>query len=691
MKKLISIFTLLICMVAISAFAQKRAFTIADLYKIKGVESLSISPDGNRIAFAERSYDLPKGKTFTNVYVMNTEGTNKVAITTNGKANEPFWSSDNKNLYFVSSESGTPQVYRYSFADAKTEKLTDFSMGIGGPVLSPDNQLIAFTADVYPECGADSRANAIADSLATNGPTQAYLADHLLFRHWTSYSEGKCSHIIIYNIAKQTYTDLTPGNFVSPIFMLGGGIGFNFSPDSKELCFVSNHTDHPEANTNADMFLIPVTGGQAVNITKENTAWDGSPIYSPDGKYIAYRKQLVPGHESDRFRLALYNRQTGTSEIITDAFDNWVTDFKWSADSKSIYFAGDVTGNQPIYKIDIASKKITPVSGDKATFAFDLDNKGNIYYTASSTGKPVALYRQNLAKGKTTQITFLNEELENAVDIRPSDTLWVAGADGRKLEVFIVKPHNFDPNKKYPLILNVHGGPQSQWMNSFRGDWQVYPGAGYVVAYPNPHGSTGYGQEYTTSISGDWGGKPFIDLMKVTDALANLSYVDSTRMGAMGWSYGGYMMNWFQAQTKRFKCLASMMGLFDLESMWGTTEEVWFPNFDLKGQPWNSNLYKKWSPSEYVKNFATPTLIITGQLDFRVSYNQSLQYFTTLQTLNIPSRLIILKNDGHWPNTVKSMPLYYDAHLDWFHKYLGGDPAPYDVDKLVKNQVFNTK
>jgi len=293
-----------------------------------------------------------------------------------------------------------------------------------------------------------------------------------------------------------------------------------------------------------------------------------------------------------------------------------------------------------------------------------------------------------LADKKVTQLTTFNLGLENRVDIRPADTMWVAGADGIKVEVFIVKPHNFDPSKKYPLIMNVHGGPQSQWMNSFRGDWQVYPGAGYVLAYPNPHGSTGYGQEYTREISGDWGGKPFEDLMKVTDALSKLSYVDSTRMGAMGWSYGGYMMNWFQAKTKRFKCLASMMGLYDLRSMWGVTEELWFPNFDLKGQPWNSELYKKFSPSEYVKDFATPTLIITGQLDFRVSYTQSLQYFSTLQTLGIPSRLIILKNDGHWPSTVKSMPLYYNAHLDWFHTYLGGDPAPYDVDKMVKNKAF---
>ena len=689
MNKFISLASLFVCLTTTSIFAQKRAFTIADLYKIHSVVSPVISPNGDRIAFVESSYDLPNGKSHAKICVMNADGSNKAAIISKENGSEPFWSNDGKTLYFVSSKSGVSQIYRYNFSDGQTQELTHFSMGINSPVLSPDNQLIAFSTQVYPECGADSKANELTDSLATNSPTQAYLADHLLFRHWTEYSAGKCAHIIIYNLAQQTYTDVTPGDFVSPIFMLGGGVGYNFSPDSKQLCYVSNHTSHPEANTNADLFLVPVTGGQAVNITKDNKAWDGSPVYSPDGKYIAYRKQIIPDYESDCFRIAIYNRKTGISEILSDTFDNWVDDIKWDSDSKSIYFTGEVQGYEPIYKIDIATQKITPISGDKAISTFDIDFKGNVYYTASTTGKPTALYRQSMTDKKVTQITFLNKELENDVDIRPSETMWVKGADGHKVEVFIVKPHNFDPSKKYPLILNVHGGPQMQWMNSFRGDWQIYPGAGYVVAYPNPHGSTGYGQAYTREISGDWGGKPFIDLMKVTDALANLSYVDSTRMGAMGWSFGGYMMNWFQAKTKRFKCLASMMGLYDLRSMWGATEELWFPNFDLKGQPWNSELYKKFSPSEYVHDFATPALIMTGQRDFRVSYTQSIQYFTTLQTLGIPSRLIILKNDGHWPNNVKSMPLYYDAHLEWFHKYLGGAPAPYDVKKLIKNQVFN--
>ncbi len=673
----------------VNSFSQKKAFTIEDLYKVKYPGAPVLSPDAKQFAFTITHQSLQKAKSYTDIYVMDADGKNRKQITNNNKSYDPIWGKDGQTIYFTSIVNGTPQLFKYDIKDTTSTQITEFSMGIDAPVLSPDNNYIAFTAEVYPECGADSKANEITDSLVNNGPVQAVLADHLLFRHWTHYTDKKVSHIIIYNINTKKYTDLTPGQYSSPIFMLGGGTGYNFSPDSKEICYVSNHEDHPEASTNADLFLVSVNGGEAKNITKENKAWDGSPKYSPDGKYIAYRQQKIPGYESDLFRLALYNRETGETKTITENWDFWIDDYKWDTNSKEIYFQTEKHGYEPLFSLNLKNLKIKAVSGEETSvMAFDMDNKGNLFYSSNTTGKPSELYKMQIKNKETLQLTDINTDLCNKVDIRPADTLWVKASDGCDVEIFIVKPHNFDPNKKYPLILNVHGGPQMQWMNSFRGDWQVYPGSGYIVAYPNPHGSTGYGQKFTRAISGDWGGKVFDDLMKVTDKLAQLSYVDSTRMGAMGWSYGGYMMNWFQGHTKRFKCLASMMGVYDLRSMWGSTEEVWFPNFELQGQPWNSDLYAKFSPSFYAKNFATPTLVMTGQIDFRVPYTQSIQYFTTLQTLNIPSRLIILKNDGHWPNGIKSMPLYYDAHLDWFHKYLGGDPAPYDVEKMIKNKVF---
>ncbi len=686
MKKLIQIIIPLL-LISSSAYSQKKAFTIEDLYKIRYVGSPVVSPDGTMIAFTLTDYDFNARTSNTDIYVMNSDGTNIRQVTSYKKDDyDPVWAVDSKGVYFVSVRSGTPELYYYSLDEDRTSQVTYTSTGVDAPVISPNGKLVAFSTDVYPNCGANDECNKTIDSAASNGPVKAYVADHLLFRHWTAYSAGKYTHIFIYNLINKTCIDVTPGKFVSPTFMLGGGIGYNFSPDSKELCFVSNHDPHPEASTNSDLWIVPVSGGKAKDITKENKAWDGWPIYSPDGKYIAYRTQAIPNYESDRFRIALYNRENGQSKIITNSFDNWVDDFRWSPDSKTIYFTGEYHGYSPIYKIDISSDSISEISGEKSISDFEISPNGKyIYYLASTVDKPREIYLLNLTNDLSLEVTNFNKDFLDEVDARPAEKMWVKGAGNSKIEVFIVKPHNFDPLKKYPLILNVHGGPQMQWMDSFRGDWQVYPGAGYVVAFPNPHGSTGYGQKFTAEISGDWGGEVFEDLMKVTDELEKLPYVDASRVGAMGWSFGGYMMDWFQAKTHRFKCLASMMGIFDLKSFWGSTEELWFPNWDLKGQPWNSNLYEIFSPSSYIKNFATPTLIITGQKDFRVPYTQSIQYFTTLQTLGIPSRLIIFKNDGHWPNYIKSMPLYYDAHLDWFHKYLGGKPAPYDVHKMAEN------
>jgi len=253
----------------------------------------------------------------------------------------------------------------------------------------------------------------------------------------------------------------------------------------------------------------------------------------------------------------------------------------------------------------------------------------------------------------------------------------------------VVKPHGFDPAKKYPLILNVHGGPQMMWSDTLRGDWQVYPGAGYIVAFPNPHGSTGFGQAFTDAISGDWDGKVQVDIANVAEHLAGLPYVDKDRMGAMGWSWGGYAMMWLEGHTTRFKALAAMMGVYDLRSMHGATEELWFPEHDLTGTPWDqAATYERMNPSSAVKAFQTPCLVITGERDYRVPYTQSLQFFTGLQEMGVPSRLIVFKNDGHWPDNLKSMPVYYNAHLEWFQKYLGGGAAPWSTEDLVRNLVF---
>jgi dipeptidyl aminopeptidase/acylaminoacyl peptidase len=678
-----------------SVSAQKRALTIEDLYRVKPVSDIHISPDGKSVIYVVTTYDLARAKRVSHVWMMDTDGRNAHQMTQSESGeNSPQLSPDGKWMAFISSRDGSPNLYLMPVTGGEAKKLTDISTGVSDPLWSPDGQSIAFSTDVYPECGASDACNKEIAHRWENGPLKAHLADRLLYRHWTAWKDGTRTHTFLVTVATGEVRDLTPGDFDAPTFQLGGPRQYDFSPDGSEFVYVSNHDKDPASSTNNDLWLVSLTDKEARprNITASNPAYDGSPQYSPDGKYIAYRVQKQPGYESDLFRLAIYDRSTGRSTVLTESFRNWIDDFKWSNDSQSIYFTGPVEGQNPVYRLHLGSGAITQLVADKTIDEFEFSpGEKRLIYIKRSVGAPPEIYSADINGGKAsvaTPLTHINDAVVNEVDIRPAESMWVDGAGGAKIQVFIVKPHNFDPTRKYPLILNVHGGPQSQWADAFRSDWQVYPGAGYIVAFANPHGSTGYGQDFTAEISGDWGGMVFEDLMKVTDALEKLPYVDRDRMGAMGWSYGGYMMNWFEGHTDRFKAIASMMGLYDLRSFYGATEELWFPEWDLKGQPWNSELYEKWSPSNYVKNFKTPCLVISGERDYRVPYTQSLQFFTALQKMNVPSKLIVYSNAGHWPSWYE-MALYYTAHLEWFHQYLGGGAPPWTAEQFLRNAVFD--
>jgi dipeptidyl aminopeptidase/acylaminoacyl peptidase len=373
-------------------------------------------------------------------------------------------------------------------------------------------------------------------------------------------------------------------------------------------------------------------------------------------------------------------------------FDDMVDDMRWTADSGALVFQAERRGRLPLFRVPAGGGEIAEVLTHAWIDGWELTPDGGaVLYARRSVAEPAEIFRATLADngaraGARERLTTFNAELEAEVDIRPAEELWVRGDGDYDVHVFVVKPHGFDPSRRYPLILNVHGGPQGQFGDSYRGDWQVYPGKGYVVAFPNATGSTGYGQDFTDGIACDWGGRVFRDLMRVTDALAELPYVDRDRMGAMGWSYGGYMMMWFQGHTTRFKAIAAMMGLYDLRSFYGATEELWFPEKDLCGTPWTSDHYERWSPSNSVERFATPSLVITGELDFRVPYTQSLQYFTALQKRGIPSELVVFPNAGHWPGW-REMIFYYTAHLEFFHEWLGGQPPSLDTETLMRTGV----
>ena len=693
MKRTLCVIMLMAVMVSTLAAADKKPFTIDDLYRLKSISGLALSPAKDRLVFEVAGSDLKKAKQNTDLYELRLADFSQKKLTTGpGAETSAFWSKDGKSLYFMSGRDGESQIYGLPVDGGEARKISDFAPGISSPLLLADGKTVVFTAAVYPECGADGACHKKQAEKLASGPVQAHIADSLLYRHWTAYREFQYSHLFSCNLDTGTVTMLTRGMTDYPAFNHGSGSGFDAAPDGKELCVVANLDPHPETSTNSDLFLIRPDGkGEAVNITSENKAFDGDPLYSPDGKWIAYRAQAVPGFESDCFRIALYDRAKRTTRVLSEKIDNWVDQLAWSPDSKSLLFLVQEKGLTPLYRIGIASQKAEKVLTAKTIREFIIhpDGKG-VYFSQSSVGQPVELWSARFNGSAPRRLTTFNQAVENEIDIRPAEELWVTGANGKAIHVFVVKPHGFEAGKKYPVIINVHGGPQMMWSDSFRGDWQVYPGAGYVVAFPNPHGSTGYGQEFTAAISGDWNGKVMEDIEKVSAHLAGLPYVDAERMGAMGWSWGGYAMMWLEGSSTRFKALAAMMGVYDLRAMHGATEELWFPQWDLKGTPWtNPQGYESMNPASRVADFKTPCLVITGERDYRVPYTQSLQFFTDLQSMGVPSRLIVFKNDGHWPSNLKSMPLYYNAHLEWFHTYLGGGPAPYSTEKMIRNAAFD--
>lgn len=680
--------------------AAKRGFTIEDLYRLQSPSGARLSPDGRQVVYALEMRDLARGKSNRDLYLVSVDGGEPRRLTWTEAASEssPIWSPDGKSIAFVATrDKDAAQLWLLPVDGGEARAITEIEAGVDAPVFSPDGRFIAFVSEVWPECGADRECNRKRDTMQEKNPLTAYLADELLYRHWNSWKRGKVSHVLAVEIETKKVTDLTPGEREAPVFSLGGG-DVDVSPDGQEIAFTRN-PDPVETlaqSTNSDIFVAPTAAGPdgkpqpAKNITAGNPAWDGAPRYSPDGRYIAYRRQLIPGYESDLFKLVVYDRKTGTNRVLTPAFDNWVTDHAWLPDSTGLVFRADVEGRTPLFVVGLDGSAPREVARFAQLDEVEVAPGGkSAIVVRRSVGEPSEIWRLDLTgTSKPVRMTRHNAALEAEVDIRPAEELWIPGAGGRKIHTFVVKPHGFDPAKKYPLVVNIHGGPQMQWADAFRGDWQIYPGAGVIVAFPNPHGSTGYGQAFTEAISGDWGGKVMEDIRLVTEHLAALPYVDRERLGAMGWSWGGYAMFWLLGQETPYKAFASMMGAFDLASKYGATEELWFPEWELKGTPWNSDQYEKWTPAKNAARWKTPTLIVTGEKDYRIAYTESLQAFTALRRQGVPARLVVLPNAGHWPGWYE-MALYYTAHQDWFHRWLGGDPPPWSAEDFVAGRVFD--
>jgi dipeptidyl aminopeptidase/acylaminoacyl peptidase len=648
-----------------------RPITFDDLMALGRVSDPQISPDGKSVAYVITRYDKEKNTGNSDIWIVPSAGGEPRQLTHDEKRdNNPRWSHDGKKIAFISSRDGGAQVWIANIASGETRKHTNISSGADGVIWSSDGRHLAFTSEVYPDC-KDDPCNKARSERAESSKVKAKILERLLFRHWDSWKDGKRTHIFVVSAQGGTPQDLTPGDYDAPPFSLGGPLDYDFAPDGKELCFARNTDPMEAASTNVDLWTVSISGGTPKQITS-NPAYDGSPLYSPDGNYIAYRTQRRPGFESDRFELTLYDRRDGSSRAISSRLDRSVSGMAWAPDSKSLVFSAEDEGNSSIFRLGIGSEKGVRVVEGTTNDDVKVSTDGSLVFTRQTISRPVELYRCGADGRNITPITRTNEAVLAKIGFGAVENVRYQGAEDTSIQAWLVKPPQFDPGQKWPAVLLIHGGPQSAWNDAFSFRWNLhmFAGRGYVVFAPNPRGSTGFGQEFTDQISGDWGGRVFEDIMKGVDYLTKLPYVDPGRVSAAGASYGGYMINWIQGRSDRFRCLVSHDGVYNTASFYGATEELWFPEWEFRGTPWqNPELYARWSPSNYVKRFKTPMLIIHGELDFRVPVAESLQLFTALQRLNIPSKFLYFPDEGHWVLKPQNSELWYKTVLDWIDHY----------------------
>jgi dipeptidyl aminopeptidase/acylaminoacyl peptidase len=663
--------------------ANKRPFTFEDMMSLKRIGSPEISPDGKWVLFSAVDVDLKQNKKTPHLWVVPLAGGDARQVTSDPAGEDRGrWSPDGKQVLFVSGRDGKSQIWTAGFDSASGKlsgdprKITSISTEADGAIWSPDGKNILFTSEVYPDCPDDACNKSRDDQLAAS-KVKAMIFTRLFFRHWSSYTHFKRTHLFVVPAEGGTAKDVTPGDHDVPPFSLGGQDLYAISPDGQEVAFTSNIDEVEAISTNNDVFVVPITGGTPKKLSTSPGS-DSTPLYSPDGRYLAWRMQKRAGYESDRFRLVVYDRKGGNIQNLTEDFDRWVGTMAWSPDSTAIYFTAEDKGEVPIYRIGVATsgnasavQEVTRSSNDDLVITPD---GKTLVFTRMSIQAPSEVYKLALGSKDAEKLTHLNDAVLSQVSMQPLEPFWFAGAGGSKVEGFLLKPPDFDANKKYPMKFLIHGGPQGMWGEewSYRWNAELFAANGYLVVLINPRGSTGYGQAFIDGINGDWGGKPYIDLMRGLDYVEHTyPFVDKDRECALGASYGGYMINWLLGHTNRFKCLVSHDGMFNAESAYGSTEELWFNEWEFKGTPWtNRPLYRKWSPHEYAAQFKTPTLVVHGQLDYRLDVSEGFQLFTTLQRLKIPSKMLYFPDEGHWVLKPQNSQLWYKTVNAWVDSYI---------------------
>jgi dipeptidyl aminopeptidase/acylaminoacyl peptidase len=675
----------------------RRPMKVDDLFRFQRLSDPEISPDGQTVVYAQTAVDLPGNRSTSHLWLAATDGSGRRQLTTalGKKDRHPRWSPDGKRILFESNRSGTMQLWVLDVNGGEARQLTDIATGASGGTWSPDGKTIAFVSAVWPEYSdrpfAESNAlNRKRAEEIEKSPVKAKVFTRLFYRHWDEYVEDRRQHLFVmpFDPARSEFAeprDLTPGDRdaypTSMTFSVGDE--FVFSPDSKYLVYTAPPERDEAWSTNYDIWRVPAAGGKAENLTEKNRAADGSPRFSPDGKWLAYRAQKRPGFEADQWEIMLLSTDgSGPARSLTDDFDSSPEEFLWSPDSSVLFFTAEQAGHSPIFSVGIkggrpdainrgGTNSALSVSSDGRRLAFlraALTHPPEVMVLSGAISKPVSLPRAR-------EVSQANAALRAELQAPEVESVFVE-VEGTRMQMWILKPPGFDPKKKWPLAYLVHGGPQGAWADAWSYRWNpmLWAAQGYVVALPNPRGSTGFGQKFVDEISGDWGGKCYDDLMKGLDYLEKMPYLDRERMASAGASFGGYMMNWFAVNTGRFRCLITHCSVWNFDSMYATTDELWFDEWEHGGPPWGKNRqsYEKHSPHRYAANlskFRTPMLVIHNDLDFRCPIGQGHELFTTLQRQGVPSRMINFPDEGHWVLKPKNSEYWHKEVFGWLAKY----------------------
>jgi len=657
------------------ALAQGRPLSIDEFVKLDRVSDPQVSPDGRWVVYTVTTTDLEANTTTSDLWLAPTDSGAPRQLDVRRGGRHGRWSPDGRAIAYITTRGGTPQARIYTVASRRTRTLTSLSTGADGVIWSPTGTHLAFVSEVYPDCPDDACNRARAEQDAQR-PTQAKAYDELLYRHWTIWEDGLRSHLFVVPVMGGAPVDVTLGaDYDVPVPPFGGSSDYAFLSDGQSLVFTTKVGADQAWHTNSDIYRVGIGGGQPENLTATMMGAESHPVPSPDGASLAFLSQERAGFESDRWRLMVLDLRSGAMRERTTRFDRSVDELVWLPDSRTLVAAVQNGQREALYLIE-SSGRIDQIltwgntsqislAGDSTTLVFMND----------AINRPGQVFTWSLrARGQPRQLTFLNAEVLADVTMNPAEEISWVGADGNTVHGMLVRPPQFRRGVRYPLMVLIHGGPQGAWLDNFHSRWnaQMFAAGGYVTVLLNPRGSTGFGQRFVDQISRDWGGKVFIDIMSGVEHAARFPFVDSTRIAAAGGSYGGYMVNWINGNSRRFDALITHAGVYNLEAMYGGTEELWFPEWEFGGPPWeNRTYYEQWSPHRFAQNFQTPTLVIHGALDYRIPYAQGLQVYTALRRQGVPARLLYFPDEGHWVNKPQNRRLWWTEVQGWLSRYLG--------------------